>query len=511
MARGSADTRQVHPTEAPPPKAPLLQRLTAPLHGSLAPVSFGLGRGADGIKSDAFTVFLIPFYAVVIGVDPLLVGFILALAILVDAVTDPLMSWWSDHFRSPLGRRHPFIYAAPVPLCAFYLGLWMPPDALVQQLHAGDSLGMALWIGCMAVGVRVSLTLYNIPHLALMPEISPGYQGRVVLSGLGYFFGWAFGLFSALMAYRVIFVDRPGFANGLLDPSGFAEFGVFGALVMAALIWLTAAGTHHRIRDLRAAPPPTGGPFSVFANLGEAMRASSSFVGLLFVSLCSVAAFRLTQALQIPLNTLFWGLQPQEISLLVLTVALGTVLALVVAWFATRFFDKAPSVLLLGLGYALVSPAPVVLRLMGVFPENDAPNFLPTLLGFVLVAATLGIGASVVAGSMMADITDEYELRFGTRREGMFYATQAFLAKLAAALGVIFSGFALDLVGIPRGATPEQVSAESLRTLGLLEGPVAAGISLLGLSGLLLYRISRRRHREIQVALRLRNMNAAAG
>jgi GPH family glycoside/pentoside/hexuronide:cation symporter len=45
-----------------------------------------------------------------------------------DAVSDPLVGVWSDNTHSRLGRRHPFMYGAALPLAVAYFFLWSPPE-----------------------------------------------------------------------------------------------------------------------------------------------------------------------------------------------------------------------------------------------------------------------------------------------------------------------------------------------------------------------------------------------
>ena len=41
------------------------------------------------------------------------------MALLLDAVSDPIVGVYSDNFKSKLGRRHPLMYAAAIPLGIF--------------------------------------------------------------------------------------------------------------------------------------------------------------------------------------------------------------------------------------------------------------------------------------------------------------------------------------------------------------------------------------------------------
>ena len=89
-----------------------------------AKLAYGLGSAAYGIKDNGFAYFLLLFYGTVVGLEPALAGTALLIALLVDAVSDPVVGYWSDNTRSRLGRRHPFMYASaiPVALCYFCYG-----------------------------------------------------------------------------------------------------------------------------------------------------------------------------------------------------------------------------------------------------------------------------------------------------------------------------------------------------------------------------------------------------
>ncbi len=62
----------------------------------------------------------------------------LAIALIFDAVTDPLAGSLSDNWKSRLGRRHPFMYASAIPLALAFVGLFSLPQELGEW-------GLFLW------------------------------------------------------------------------------------------------------------------------------------------------------------------------------------------------------------------------------------------------------------------------------------------------------------------------------------------------------------------------------
>src|SRR5215472_10422914 len=80
----------------------------------------GPGSVAFGTKDAGFNAFLLIYYNQVLGVRASLVSLAAAIALVVDALADPLIGEISDNWRSRLGRRHPFMYAAALPIALFY-------------------------------------------------------------------------------------------------------------------------------------------------------------------------------------------------------------------------------------------------------------------------------------------------------------------------------------------------------------------------------------------------------
>src|SRR5574341_1599721 len=91
---------------------------------------YGVGSVAFGVKDNGFGTFLLIYYNQVLGLAEDLVGLAIMLALVADAVLDPFIGWASDHLHSRWGRRHPFMYAAALPVAAMYYLLWTPPSGL---------------------------------------------------------------------------------------------------------------------------------------------------------------------------------------------------------------------------------------------------------------------------------------------------------------------------------------------------------------------------------------------
>ena len=203
----------------------------------------GLGAMAFGVKDNGFSFFLLIFYNQVLGMDAGLVGLALMLALVFDAVLDPLIGYFSDRTYTKWGRRLPWLYIAPWPLAIMWVILWSPPTG-----EAPSFLGL---LG-IAVGVRVLLSACEVPQVSLLPEITADYDERTTLFRYRYLFGWLGGAIMMVLAYTVFMAGE----NGLLEAEGYWPFALTGAAIMAISTLVSALGQHATVAHLPAVKPP---------------------------------------------------------------------------------------------------------------------------------------------------------------------------------------------------------------------------------------------------------------
>ncbi|MBW2666722.1 MAG: MFS transporter [Deltaproteobacteria bacterium] len=132
---------------------------------------YALGQLAEGIKNEAYAIFLLFYYTTVVGLSGSLAGQAILIALLFDAVTDPLIGAYSDRLRTRWGRRHPLLLAASIPLPVFFYLSFAPPANSSQ-------LQLFLWLTSMTVLTRGAMTLFHVPHLALGAEFSSDFEER---------------------------------------------------------------------------------------------------------------------------------------------------------------------------------------------------------------------------------------------------------------------------------------------------------------------------------------------
>ena len=439
-------------------------------------VAYGLGSMAEGTKDTLFNIFLLFYYHSVLGLSGALAGLAIFLALCLDAVTDPLLGAISDRTRSRWGRRHPWMYASVVPLALAFVALAAPLEGLSQAALFG-------WLLGFAVLARQGMTLYAVPSNAMLPELTPHYDERTEIVGLRFLFGWLAGLSVAVLGYTVFFAEQPGGVDGRLDPAAWPAFGLFCAGVAVAGVLICAGGTHRAIG--RLATPPAG-PLRPRALLGDVREVlgSKPFRPLLWAALCSAAGWGYINATSLYINTWYWGLSSQAIGGLTLGIFVSVFIAAGAAPGLAAMSDKRTVAVKLSLFALVFGPLPLLLRLLGWFPENGTRELFAALLLHTIILFAALIAISIITASMIADLADWSEATHGRRHEGVFAAVMAFVIKATSGLGTLGAGLMLELIGLEASTAAlqgagEPAGAPATTALNALGGAVALGISLL--------------------------------
>ncbi|MEH6526961.1 MAG: MFS transporter [Sneathiella sp.] len=398
---------------------------------------YGLGAVAYGVKDNGFTTFLMIYYNQVLGLSPFYTGLAILIALAVDAFSDPFVGHLSDNWRSRLGRRHPFMYAAIIPILLSYFYLWNPPT----ELSASE---LFVFLTLIAVAVRLFITFYEIPNAAMLAELSRGYDDRTALMSLRNTMGWLGGVVMAIFAYVFFLVPTDTIETGVLNAQGYQSFGMLAAIVMVATMLISALGTHKLIPLL---PQPTeneGGSKPTFRRNLKVVFANPSFRALFIASLFSMMAFGVIITLQIYFATFLFGLDNNQIAFFPLFMILAALIALWLTPRLARGYEKRSVVRFLALGCLVITNIALILKLLDWLPENGDPLLLPILLIHILVSTGFLVALQTVFGSMTADLVEDTERATGHRIEGLYFAAISFSKKIVSGLGIFASGIFLS-------------------------------------------------------------------
>ena len=417
--------------------------------------AYGFGAAAYGVKDAGFGTFLLLFYNQVLGVPAATVGLVIMAALLFDAFIDPLVGFLSDRTRSRWGRRHPWMYASALPIALGYIALWDPP-AMGQAATLG-------WLFGWAVVVRTAISCYEVPSVALTPELSGDYDERTRIMAWRYLFGWVGGLSMLVTAYLVVLAPVPAAASR----DAYALFGIVSAAVIVVAILASAAGTHREIPNL---PQPAIAPTRLsdsFRELFETIR-NRAFAVLMIAGLCSYTIQGLGYALSNYFYAYVWRLEGAALVYLIFALLLGAFGAFTVAPRVARRGSKARWAMVFGLSAATLNTGPYWLRLAGLFPEPGTTAMFQVYFAFVVLGTMCSVAGFILGASMMADVVEQSEDVTGRRSEGVFFAGSLFVQKCTSGLGIFLAGIMLTLAGFPAGARPGAVDIATIDRLTLI-------------------------------------------
>ena len=457
---------------------------------------YGFGQLAEGLKNGAFAVFLLFYYSQVLGLSAGLAGLAVGIALVFDAITDPLAGSISDRFKSRYGRRHPFIYASILPLSIGFYLLFAPPDGLSQW-------GLFAWLVGFAVFTRASMTLFHVPHLSLGAELSDDYAERTSVVGFRYFFSMLGALIAVVVGFGIYFAATEDFPKGQFNAAQYPSYALMISIAMAITIAVSALGTQKVALTLYKPDVEFKTEHGVFKQLWLELREAMSnysfrwmFYGLLLIFLM----VGVDQALSLYMNTYYWEFSSNENTLFFVSAPLGVMAGTFATGTLTDRFGKLPVVIWGVAGWIFCQNFPIALRVFSLLPENGELSLAAFLIALKFTQGLFVAQCLVSFGSMIADIVDEHELLTYRRQEGIFFAAVAFSSKCTTGLGTLFAGVGLDLIGWPQGEsirTAADVAPETISHLGLMYGPSLAALGCTSLWFYSHYQIDRERHNEI--------------
>ena len=421
-----------------------------PTTGKVIPLrlskSVKAGYGAAELGTAAVELFLqiylLKFYTDVVGLSPRTAGFALALAVIWDAVSDPLMGGLSDKTHSRWGRRRPYILAGALLLAGAYVLLFNPPVLVTET-------GKFTFLLVGYLVVNTAMTLLSVPHAALGGELTRDADERTEVFGWRFFFA-NLGLVFGILVPGIL---AAGLAEGQ-SPAGPSAPWIAGAVVLSALVTLFATRRHDRSQ------PGDGFSLGDFWRSLRAVLLNKPFIPLLVAFVVGSLGRTLNASIALFYYDHRLNLPEAQVFLYVLLPFTFVIALSIVGWtlIARRAGKKMPAfwgILLLGLGTCVAYP---------LFPPGQ---ILPVV--FAGIVGGFLVGSIFLLDATVADMVDYDELKSGAHREGIYFGFWRMGSKLARALGLALSGLLLEGIGFEIEATTQ--SDETVRGLALIFGP----------------------------------------
>ena len=417
------------------------------------------------------SAFILFYYKQVLGLSGTLTGIAIAISIIWDGISDPLVGAWSDKLRSRIGRRHPLMLTSVIPLAAGYAMVFGPPDSVLD-----DQGELFAWLLVSIILLRTALTLFMVPFLAMGAEITDDYHERSQLASVRTNLGWFVGVFTSAAAMALLFNESDG-VDGRFVIANYHLYGWINAVMVVAFSALCIAGTWRYIPRLREAV--TDASSNMLRDLADTFR-NKNFLYLVILDMALGGVGGITATLLMVTYTYFWELSATQTSVLFAGPVMTAVLLVgLSSGTLNRLLEKQQLLRLT----CVVTVANLLwltpLKLFDLLPNNHWVFFLIFANWTVFVA--MSILRTIAVQALLADIVDEQELATGKRQEGVMFAAAFFSAKFISGFGYLVAGPFLDLIGLEAGVQPGEAPERVIWGLGLIMGPGLALIMLVPL------------------------------
>ena len=416
-------------------------------------LSYGVGAVGEGIGYNVFFSFFSFFLTTQAGIKPAVAGVISALAVLWDAVTDPIIGNWSDRTRNPRGRRRPFIMSG-----AILFGVSI--SLLFVNVNLPGGLKIAYYI-VVNMFYWLALTICVIPHISLGSELSEDFDERtrlrsfaVALMGIGTLIAVG----TPLLLVEA-FTNITGSSNAGWALSG-VIYGVLTMVVYEVSCWLLR-GKEPANPNLKERLPETadsmatGGSSadagaekgSFFRNSRKAFR-NKSLRQLIWITFFVNVTVTLASGLAVYLLTFTYGFDEGETSIVYALQGVLVIACAGVVGVAANKLGKRP-VMIGGLAIYAVSYLLIILL----------PISWGTIIFHVILFAIGNAGYWTMVYAMSYDTAIVEQLRSGERPDGLYTSLIGLFMKFGNAAGSLVVGVGLQLVGFVESSAVQSDAA----------------------------------------------------
>lgn len=422
-------------------------------------IAFGVGMLANQMFPAVLGIFMV-ILVEGLGMSPLLWSLIFFIPKLIDAITDPLMGYISDHTVSRWGKRRPYVFIGAIISGLSFVMMWQldPNNSIMHNFYYFLAWSCIFWIG---------MTIFSVPYVAMGYEMSSDFHERTRLMAVAQWIGqWAW----VLAPWLWILLYDPNWFESAAEGARFLSLWVGGICMALALVPAIfchsnsgAVGEEaHQDNSSLADTLRDFGRGIVITLSNKPFQKICIATFFIFNAFQTIAAFSwfiivyymnggdTAQAGAWP--TLFGSVMSLCTCFLVIPVVNG-----MAQRYGKRFtFLFSQSISLFG----------YILLWWCFSPQNPSMMFIP----LPLVAFGIG-GLFTLMMSMTADICDLDELETGERREGTFGAIYWWMVKLGAAFAGGAAGLILSAIGFDQSITEQSESTLIMLRLSYIVVP----------------------------------------
>lgn len=431
-------------------------------------VAYGVGNLSYGIMLQMVSAYIVFYGSVIIGLPGKLIGLIVGLGTIWDAITDPVMGYVSDHTRlKHFGRRHLYILIGTFGMAIFGLMIFTIDSSLSVPIKA-------ILLGINLLMLKTFSTVYATPYMALGAELSSNYDERTSIQSYKTIFFVISMIFPTIISMLIFFRPTAAYPKGQMNPAAYVNMGWTGAAITLIAGLVCYFSTKKYIPNLpKAAPKSSKGVqmLNVYYSFFELLK-NKDYRAVVFGYMFTNIASAMVASIGLHMFTYTYNMSNVSMSMLfgAMFVAAAATQPL---WIKITQEKEKKGAVIMGAYAMMVSAILFIVAL----PFRAVVSSYPIILLPIMALMGFGMGGMLLLPySMVADTTDLGELNTGKRNEGMYLGCMTFAYKLSQAIAVFLFGIALDMIRF-NSDLPHQSEFTNI-SLGLLL-PVGCFIAIL--------------------------------
>lgn len=387
---------------------------------------YGIGDYAICLYWSGIGLYLLYFYTDVVGISPILAGWIYALGIGWDAITDPFMGYLAERTKTKMGSYRPFIYYGSIPLAlSFVLLFWVPPFE-----------GTVLFLFLILVNLihRSCFTIVSVPYSSLTARITNDSNERTKLT-TARMISASFGTLSmSVLAFPLI-----AYFGGADEAFGFLWLAIISGLIAIALLSVTVYSVREKVDEIVTSNLPN------FVSITKTVATNYPF-WIVFGCILILGS----TGVMFNKNLIYfvkYGLELHEYQGLILGVSSGASFLSLPFWAYLALKIGKRETWLISMTIAFIG-----LLLFFYYP-------IASLNELLILLALIGVGngaGGVLFWSMLPDTVEYGEWKSGIRTESSLYGFMTFAQKSSIAVAALILGFLLSGIGFE----PNQIQSE---------------------------------------------------
>ena len=387
---------------------------------------YGIGDYAICLYWSGIGLYLLYFYTDVVGISPILAGWIYALGIGWDAITDPFMGYLAERTKTKMGSYRPFIYYGSIPLAlSFVLLFWVPPFE-----------GTVLFLFLILVNLihRSFFTIVSVPYSSLTARITNDSNERTKLT-TARMISASFGTLSmSALAFPLI-----AYFGGADEAFGFLWLAIISGLIAIALLSVTVYSVREKVDEIITSNLPN------FVSITKTVATNYPF-WIVFGCILILGS----TGVMFNKNLIYfvkYGLELHEYQGLILGVSSGASFLSLPFWAYLALKIGKRETWLISMTIAFIG-----LLLFFYYP-------IASLNELLILLALIGVGngaGGVLFWSMLPDTVEYGEWKSGIRTESSLYGFMTFAQKSSIAVAALILGFLLSGIGFE----PNQIQSE---------------------------------------------------